>query len=491
MSLRSILFSSPLTCRRLVPTGLAVALGLLLALHSPATFVFLGAMGGIAYLLFAVMSLREPLLFVVVFLLFLEIFPPIYHSQLGEKPVYASFLLLPIGIAITVFRLRDICPAWDPVAKGLVAFLAGTASSLPFAFWLSGIQTGTESLSRWLLLSQTAFIYFLIRGGARLEETRTERAIYPLLCAGAVLSAGYGIVDFIWPVPLLHPTPNQFVWLGTEILRRAQGVFYDSLNFANFCGFFLVPAAAALLARRDRRAGLPRWLLVLLTAVFGLAILVTFSRSTWMGIAVALLVFSLTSGLVNVRRSLVLCLALAVPLLLLWMYSPELWHYFLEARVGHLTEILTDPNGATSGRYLTWIRILDIIREYPQYLIFGIGYKTLTFTRLFHGELIADNGYLSLLLETGVVGLAGFLIFSGAILHTFSRLARQKNDPIAFWGAVMLSIWAGELIQLLAVDAYTFWRSMVILTALMALIMNRVERSRRPARLQEGGRLVV
>jgi O-antigen ligase len=195
--------------------------------------------------------------------------------------------------------------------------------------------------------------------------------------------------------------------------------------------------------------------------------------------------------LVNVRRSLVLCLALAVPLLLLWMYSPELWHYFLEARVGHLTEILTDPNGATSGRYLTWIRILDIIREYPQYLIFGIGYKTLTFTRLFHGELIADNGYLSLLLETGVVGLAGFLIFSGAILHTFSRLARQKNDPIAFWAAVMLSIWAGELIQLLAVDAYTFWRSMVILTALMALIMNRAERSRRFARLQEGGRLVV
>ena len=128
---------------------------------------------------------------------------------------------------------------------------------------------------------------------------------------------------------------------------------------------------------------------------------------------------------------------------------------------------------------MVWLHIFDIIRENPQYLVFGIGYKTLSFTRLFHGAIIVDNGFLSLLVETGVLGLAGFLIFSGVILKTFFRLTQQNTGPVAFWAALMFAIWCGELVQLMAVDAYTFWRSMAILVALMALTMNRAERGQR------------
>jgi len=306
-----------------------------------------------------------------------------------------------------------------------------------------------------------------------------------LLLVGALLSAGYGIVDFIWPVPLPHPAADQFIWLGTAVLRRAQGVFYESSYFANFCGIFLVVASAAYLTRKERILGVPRWFLVFLIAAFSLAVLVAFSRSTWAGITVAMLVFIFHSDFVKVKRGAIFLLALAVPLYLLWTFSPDLWNYFLDARLTRLTDIFSDPNLATSGRFDTWIRVLTIIGDHPQYLAFGVGYKTLTFTRLFHDEIITDNGYLSLLLETGVVGLVGFLVFSAAILRTFSKLSRSKDESLAFWSALVVSLWCGELVQLVAVDAYTYWRNMTILVALMAFILNQAERIERAGRPEE------
>jgi hypothetical protein len=62
---------------------------------------------------------------------------------------------------------------------------------------------------------------------------------------------------------------------------------------------------------------------------------------------------------------------------------------------------------------------------------------------------------------------------------TFYRLAQQEAGPVAFWAALMFALWCGEMVQLMAVDAYTFWRNMSILTALMALTMNRAERGQR------------
>ena len=116
-----------------------------------------------------------------------------------------------------------------------------------FAFWLSGTSTGLNSLSRWLLLSHAAPVYFLIRGFAPGKAGGPERGIFRLLLLGSVLSAAYGIIDFVWPIPLAHPAADQFIWLEGAVVRRAQGVFYESSNFANFCGFFLTAASAAFL----------------------------------------------------------------------------------------------------------------------------------------------------------------------------------------------------------------------------------------------------
>ncbi len=454
----------------------AVVVACSLVLPGSTSFWSLLPLGAIAYLLFTAASVKEPLIFAVTFLLVLETFPPFLFAQTGQTPVFLSFFLLPIGAAIAVCRLRDLRFRRDSIGSDLAIFLVGIAFSLPFAWWFSGAEAGADSLSRWLLLSQMAFIYFLIRGGARAGETGCERWAFRLLLAGAVLSAAYGIVDFVWPVPFAHPAANQFIWLGTVVLRRAQGVFYESSNFANFCGFFLIITSAALLAHKERVLHIHRPVVIASVAILSLAVLVSFSRSTWASVFVALVVFASITDNVKIRRSAVFLLVLAVPLFLLWKLSPELWNYLLNARVGRLAEIFASPNVATSGRFDTWTRVLSIAADNPQYLAFGIGYKTLTFTRLFHGEIIVDNGYLSLLLETGLAGLIGFCIFSRAILKSFFRLTHSRDQVVAFWSAALFSLWCGQLVQMLAVDAYTFWRNMVVFAALAAFTLNRAER---------------
>ncbi len=470
-----------------------IALGLLALVVASAASglsarpILLVALGGWSLIIFlAWASLRQPLTFVAVFLVALIVLPPFYISRLGETPIYPSSLLLPIGLGLVLARFPDFNFRFDRVAKGLGLFLAGTGLSLPFACWLSGPEVGTGSLLRWLLLTQTLLIYYLIRGGARVQESRAEQWLAPILLVAAVASAAYGIFDFFWPVPQPHPAADQFIWLSTGVFRRAQGVFYEASSFANLCGFFLVAASAAYLAREERALGFSRPWLLLFIAVLSLAVFVSFSRSAWASVLVSLLVFVGISRQVKLRRGLVSLTALAIPLVALSVYSPEIWNYFVSVRMGNLTQIFADPNLASSHRWDTWAKVFSILRDYPQYLLFGVGYKTLPYTRYFHEEIITDNGFLNLLLETGMLGLGGFLLFSAAIFSTFFGLVRRSRGSLAFWSGLLLSFWCGEWTQMMAADAYTYWRNMVVFLALMAMALNRAEREQLSAK-ESGG----
>src|SRR5262245_16454733 len=132
----------------ILPALFACATGAVLALFGrPVEFVAVLTAAAV-YVWFGLASIRQPLLFVTVLLVSLEVFPPFYFSALGETPVYVSFLLVPILIAVVLVRFPDMRVAWDPIGKGLAAFLVGTALSIPFAFWLSGTSVGMTSLSR-------------------------------------------------------------------------------------------------------------------------------------------------------------------------------------------------------------------------------------------------------------------------------------------------------------------------------------------------------
>jgi O-antigen ligase len=255
-------------------------------------------------------------------------------------------------------------------------------------------------------------------------------------------------------------------------------VFYEASSFGNCCAIFLVAASAAYLSGQERAVRIRHYCLPFFISVLGLGVFLCFSRSVWASVLVSLVVFAWVSGMVKLHRVWLFLAALLAPLILVWLYFPQLWGYFTGNRIGYFGQILADPNLVSSGRVETWATLFSILRQYPQYLLFGVGYKTLPFTRLFHQEIVTDNGFLNLLVETGLLGLGGFLIFSTAILKSFWALTRRTSGIALFWSALVLSLWFGEWVQMLATDAYTYWRSMAVLVALTALVLNRTDRSR-------------
>ncbi|MEI9811455.1 MAG: hypothetical protein WDO18_01700 [Acidobacteriota bacterium] len=88
----------------------------------------------------------------------------------------------------------------------------------------------------------------------------------------------------------------------------------------------------------------------------------------------------------------------------------------------------------------------------------GIGYKTLPYTEHLGRPVIADNMYLSLLVETGVLGLLALLALNATILTTSWRAMK----PGSLHGKWMFCFWAGESLQMLSGDILTYWRVLPI-----------------------------
>jgi O-antigen ligase len=102
--------------------------------------------------------------------------------------------------------------------------------------------------------------------------------------------------------------------------------------------------------------------------------------------------------------------------------------------------------------------LYDFLAHNPWYAAFGVGYKTLPYSTFVGSTVIADNAYLGLLVETGVAGLAAFIVLNAVILRT-AWIARRSPRPRArFFGEWIFCFWCGEMVQMLSGDLITYWR---------------------------------
>jgi O-antigen ligase len=120
-----------------------------------------------------------------------------------------------------------------------------------------------------------------------------------------------------------------------------------------------------------------------------------------------------------------------------------------------------------SGRAETWRLLGRFLMEHPLYLLFGTGYKTLAYTSVAGQPLIVDNMYLSMLAETGLVGLAALLLLNGSILAAAYRARRS------FAGAWIFSFWVGQMFQMLSGDLLTYWRVLPVYFWVLAIAVRR------------------
>ncbi len=374
----------------------------------------------------------------------------------------------------------------DSLPATAVLFLSMLLLSVPLALLYSGFPVAIGSLIRVLLLAIAIYSLFDFAYGPASRDADSLALVKNLyyLGVGAALIA---CVDFYFQFSPPAGFGRQFVWLPEGVLRRAQGFFYDAGMLGNLCAFFLVMLVLVMLRPAVRRQFWSRKALLSGCALFSAALLFSFSRSSLLNLIASLGAVAIVhrADLRPHRRPIALTLAaMSVGLLVAAFLFPGYAEVYL-SRIWHtLFRGFIDPQGLLSGRLQTWRELLDFLSVHPWHLFLGIGFKTLPYTSVAGRPLIADNMYLSILVETGVVGLLAMVLFSAAILSTSFRAMRSSSPAASFLGAWIFCFWIGQLFQMLSVDVLTYWRVLPLYFAVLGLAVRETARDQ-PARAGE------
>lgn len=401
--------------------------------------------------------------------------PAVYPAALGgETPLYTSNLVLIVGLLVLILRGAEFQLPWDGVCWSSIFFLLALALSLPFAFWISGPAQGYQSILRFVLILQPFFAGAWTRGFRCVRSSRQIEALLKALLWLGALSALYGIVDFYYPIPIPHPFADQYIYLDFKHIRRAQGISHEASSFGNMCAFLLC-LALCLLFSGKRLSAAGRFLLGIAAGIFTTALFLSYSRGSWLAVLVAVPVFLILQRQLRIRTLVALTAILGSFIFIVYQFSQDVVTNFFSWRLGTMADFWDDPNSATSGRWDNWTTLLQFFAARPWLLLFGIGYKTIPYSEVFGKPVVADNGYMSLLFETGLPGLAAFLGLSFSIVRSLAA-CRKANLPICHLGAnFLLAFWSGELVQMLTGDIFTYWRNLTLFFVLVAAVQSLAE----------------
>jgi O-antigen ligase len=373
------------------------------------------------------------------------------NAGLNLAPAFAL-----AGIFVGIMRITEWRPMRGPLPVAFFVFLTIVTGSVGFAVLYSGWAIAAGSLARVMLLAVAVWIFFYTLAGTRGRDADPMRFARWLFLASAV-AALFACVDFYFQLPAPAGYGAQFIWVGEDMLRRAQGLFYEASTLGNFCAFFLVMILVAAF-RPSQERPCSRIALGAGGVLFAAALLLSYSRASLVTIAVAGFAFVCVRRM-NIRRAfLVICGSMLCAALLFRIAMPELSSHYWNRIELSLQYLWSSPDGVLSGRLSVWKTIADALIRQPWQAVFGIGYKTLPYTGIVGPNLPADNTYLSLLVETGVVGLAAFLFLNAAILRTSFHASRSTRPRASFFGTWIFCFWCGEMVQMLSGDLITYWR---------------------------------
>lgn len=417
--------------------------------------------------------LATPTAWLTLFFLCALLAPPL-PIALGDSGPHVALLAAGAGLFLGLLRLAEWRFHADAPAVSLGAVWVVFAGSVSVAAVYSGLTIAAGSLARVLLFGISIYVFLYVRDGpGRMEEGQAFHFVR-LLYWAAVVSALFACVDFYFQFPAPAGYEPQFVWLESGVYRRAQGVFYEASTLGNLCAFFLEMIAVALFRPRAER-GFSR------TALFGgggllaAALVLSYSRASLVNVGIALAVlFWLNRERIRWRRFVpaaalfgggVAAILLAVfPAFagMAWLRVLAASQYFFES-----------PNAVLSGRLSSWQTLLDFLAANPWHALLGVGYKTLPYSDFIGRTAVGDNTYLTVLVETGIAGLAAVIALNIVILVSAYHAARSPSSVASFCGTWMLCFWSGQAVQMLSADLLTYWRVLPVYFFVLALAAQR------------------
>jgi O-antigen ligase len=398
--------------------------------------------------------LANPFRWLMLFFAAALLLPPL-PVQLGNSGPHVSMAIAAAGLFCGAITLRDWRIFRSQLNSALLTLFGVILASVAAAAIYSGMDAAAASLARVALLGIPIYVFFFA-AYAPANGLSAFLDLSRLYWIGAA-AALFACVDFYYQLPAPAGYGPQFVWLDSGVYRRAQGLFYEASTLGNFCAFFLVMIAVSF--SRPRGAAPPsRKALAAGGALFFAALVLSYSRGSVVNVAVAcaVLIWMNRKRVRLARIGGVLAICAGAGSFALWKIFPEYAaNYWL--RLSASSHFFTAPE-QLSGRVESWRTLSAWIAAHPWETLFGIGYKTLPYTDYLGSPVVADNMYLSLLVETGVAGLAALVWLNIAILRTAAQAARSADARRGFFGMWLLCFWSGEAIQMLSGDLLTYWR---------------------------------
>ncbi|MET4583955.1 O-antigen ligase [Conyzicola nivalis] len=289
--------------------------------------------------------------------------------QFGPILVTSAMLLFPLGWRSTTRRQKLI--VW--AAAG---FVVSVSISL-----VGSIHLPTSAAQFLILILMLGFVLltFARRWNGRLRIERDLLSVFALISvnqligvAGAAFGAHWAIGDF-------------YRFTGTT----------NNANFAGMLSAIGLAIGVPLFVRADLRA---RIVIGVAGAVLLLSLLLSGSRGSMVAVGVGVLLFLTTQR--YWRTLLSVSIGLVVGAAGLFILVPGVLNRVSEGDL-------------TSGRVGLYATVLNHWLEHP---VAGIGFRT---TQTIDGTsgLEAHNIFLSVLLETGALGLIGFLFLLGSIFY--------------------------------------------------------------------------
>ncbi|MEP6729984.1 MAG: O-antigen ligase family protein [bacterium] len=409
---------------------------------------------GAVLLLAAILWSRE-LLMALPFVVTLNGIPlPIGGSQVRVDQLIACVLVVPLVASVLVGkrRLRMDAISWWLIALFSMNLLASALNS----------PTRAYSFAQCANLASAWIIYVLV---VNFLDTREELERFFERCLwGALIASCIGVGAFLLSIVGLGIGGAEVSASAAQLLTRPYGAYGTMVEpniFGSFMGSMLVLAVVLLaVSPRVASSSLSLRLLRWTTALCAVGLVLSFTRTAWLGSMIALVCAALFSRRsLGVRATRILAAPLiGVVIVVVLLFLPGIGGTFLRFKLGNLVNI-ESPTAVL--RLMTYALALEQTLRHP---IIGLG--TFSFAPLlaegndfarFEGwrGLWIGNYLLLALHDTGVIGLALWLGMIWTIISRGVRAMRDASEEQPVLAARTLGLIAAIVCLLVAYLATT------------------------------------
>jgi len=482
---RTLAWNGPLIT--LLVLWVALAAGLLLIRLTPLDGVlFVGlTIAGVA-------TLIEPLAGLAV-ALFLGPLRAYLSAEVPQVPAQIAHVFVALTLAAWLARglaRRNLRIPHPPLLLPLGTFLTAALVSLWGAIELP--VYGVPEFIKWV---QILLLFLFI---SDYLKPRLLPWLLGVLLVTGLLQAGVGI----WQFGLRGEGPEHFAIFG-ERFYRAYGTFEQPNPYAGYIGMTLALAIGMMVGmlrgKGTRRQGDKETLvplspgpLVLLPIIIalGAALGVSWSRGAWLGFGAAVSVMAIALPR-KTHWGLLLAAMLVVGTM--GLYATGL---LPASVVGRLTDFaqdvrfedvrgagINDANYAVIERLAHWQAALEMIRHH---LWTGVGFGCYepAYSRfaLINWPIAlghAHNYYLNIAAETGIIGLAAYLILWGTVLWQTWQATRRTEGLLRGLAIGLLGTWTHLSVHHFLDNLYVnnVHLHIAVLLGLLAFISQRVSES--------------